>query len=89
MPEPEFGINATSIFVKIRKDVFTEEYLKHLGLNERQIKAVIYVKDKIKITNKKYQKLYEVSKRTATNDLNELVQKNVFEKVGTKRAIIG
>ncbi|MBW1973587.1 MAG: DeoR family transcriptional regulator [Deltaproteobacteria bacterium] len=98
MPEPEFGISGTSIFVRIKKDILTEDYLKKLGLNERQIKAVMYVKKEGKITNKKYQSLYNVSKRTATNDLDEIVQKKIFEKVGTrgkgtfyiiKRAIIG
>jgi len=84
LPEPEFGINATSIFIKIRKDILTEDYLKQLGLNERQIKAVMYVKKAGKITNKEYQELYKVSKRTATNDLDSLVQKDIFEKIGTR-----
>ena len=98
LPEPEFGISGTSIFVRIRKDILTVDYLKQLGLNERQVKAVMYVKRKGKITNKEYQELYKVSKRTATNDLDGLMQRNIFEKVGTrgrgtsytiKRAIIG
>jgi len=72
--------------------------MRKLGLNERQIKAVMYVKKEGEITNKEYQSLYNVSKRTATNDLDEIVQKKIFEKVGTrgkgtfytiKRAIIG
>ena len=55
-----------------------------MGLNERQIKAVNYVKEKGKITNKDYRELFDVSKRTVTNDLEELVQKNLFEKIGTR-----
>jgi len=55
-----------------------------LGLNERQIKAVNYVKEKGKITNKDYRELFDVSKRTVTNDLEERVQKNLFEKIGTR-----
>jgi len=98
LPEAEIGISGTSIFVRFRKDIFTEEYLKKLGLNTRQVRAVLYTKASGKITNKEYQNLYKVSKRTATNDLDALVQKNVFEKIGTKgkgtfyiikRAIIG
>lgn len=84
LPEPEFGISGTSIFVRIRKDILTEDYLKNLGLSERQIKAVMYVKKEGKITNKKYQLLCNVSKRTSTNDLDEIVQKKIFEKVGTR-----
>ena len=52
-------------------------------MNERQIKAVLFVKDKGRITNKEYQELNQVSKRTATNDLSELVEAfNVFKQQG-------
>uniref|UniRef100_A0A7C4YSL3 Uncharacterized protein n=1 Tax=candidate division WOR-3 bacterium TaxID=2052148 RepID=A0A7C4YSL3_UNCW3 len=57
LPEAEIGISGTSIFVRFRKDIFTEKYLEKLGLNERQIKAVLYAKTKGKITNKEYQNL--------------------------------
>jgi ATP-dependent DNA helicase RecG len=43
-------------------------------LNERQIKAVEYVKGKGKITNKEYQKINEISNKTATYELKELVE---------------
>jgi ATP-dependent DNA helicase RecG len=39
------------------------------------MKAVLYVKEKEKITNGEYQTINSVSKRTATNDLSELVDK--------------
>lgn len=32
------------------------------------------------IGNKEYQELYQVSKRTATNDLTDLLDKNILEK---------
>jgi ATP-dependent DNA helicase RecG len=44
-------------------------------LNERQIKAVLYVKEKGKITNKEYQELNSASRQTASNDLSEIVDK--------------
>ncbi|PIP12558.1 MAG: transcriptional regulator [bacterium (Candidatus Stahlbacteria) CG23_combo_of_CG06-09_8_20_14_all_40_9] len=83
LPEPQFE-EYQGFRVIFRKDIYTEEYLRNLGLNERQIKAVMYVKEKGKITNKEYQELFDVSKRTVTNDLEELVQKNLFEKIGTR-----
>ncbi len=83
LPEPEFGINATSIFVRIRKDILTEEYLKEIGLNERQIKAVMYVKKEGKITNKEYQNVTGIKERLTTIELNYLVEKNVLQKFGT------
>ncbi len=60
----------------------TEEYLISLGLNERQIRAIEYVKKQGKIKNNEYQKLNNVSKRTATNDLRELVEKNILKYMG-------
>ena len=56
--------------------------MQKLGLNERQIKAVIYVKEKGKIKNKEYQKLVNVSKPMATIDLKTLVEKRIFLKLG-------
>jgi ATP-dependent DNA helicase RecG len=53
-----------------------------LGLNERQIKAVMFVKEKGKITNKEYQEHCNVSSRTATRDLSALVHKGVFMQIG-------
>ncbi|MEW6685137.1 MAG: helix-turn-helix domain-containing protein [Candidatus Edwardsbacteria bacterium] len=82
LPEPEYGLSGSSLFVLFRKDIFTEKYLRELGLNERQIKAVKYVKKNGKITNKEYQELTKVSKPMATIDLRELVSKGIFEKKG-------
>lgn len=84
LPEPEFKEEFGGFSVCFYKDIYTEEKLKKMGLNERQIRAVMYVKEKGKITNKEYQELNDVSKRTVTNDLEELVQKNLVEKIGTR-----
>lgn len=66
-----------------RKDLFNEEDLQAKGLNPRQIKAVMYVKKKGKITNKEYQEINQVSKRTANTDLSELFHKyNIFQPKG-------
>lgn len=55
-----------------------------MGLNERQIRAVMYVKEKGKITNKEYVTILPaVSRATATRDLTELlIRKGVLKKVG-------
>lgn len=57
-------------------------------MNERQIKAVIYVKEKGKITNRDYQKEFSVSRQTATRDLTELVEKKLFKLQGTGKCDI-
>jgi ATP-dependent DNA helicase RecG len=59
----------------------TDELYQKLTL--RQQKAVEFVKKNGSISNKIYQELTGVSKRTATNDLTELVQNLVFEKQGS------
>ena len=58
--------------VRLFKDRFAKEELEKIGLNERQIKAVLYVKEKERITNKEYQEINLVAKPTATRDLSEL-----------------
>jgi ATP-dependent DNA helicase RecG len=58
--------------------------LRKIGLNERQIKAVYYINEKGKITNKEYQELNRVSRATATRDLKELVEKKILEQLGSK-----
>ena len=86
LPEPEFlerkgGLGEFAVV--FHKDIFNEEELRKRGLNERQIKAVRYVKEKGKITNKEYQEISKISERTATRDLFDLVIKNIFVQVGS------
>lgn len=45
----------------------------------------MYVKEKGKITNKEYQEINQVSKRTSTSDLADLVNKyNLLENKGVR-----
>jgi predicted HTH transcriptional regulator len=75
LPEPEISEQFGGFIVKLFKDRFTEEKLQKIGLNVRQIRAVLYVKEKRKITNKEYQEINEISNRTATYELKELIEK--------------
>ena len=75
LPEPELTERDGGFLVTLFKDNLTEEQLVKLGLNVRQVRAVSYMKEKGKITNTEYQEINNVSKRTATNDLTELVSK--------------
>ena len=68
------------------KDIYTEEYLRNLGLNERQIKAVVYAKKNGRITNKEYQKINNCSRNTAFADLKELVKRKIVEESGKRGA---
>jgi site-specific DNA-adenine methylase len=68
--------------VVFRKDIYNKEELSKLGLNERQIKAVLYVRENGKITNKKYQELNNTLDRTALRDIEELMNKDIFKREG-------
>ena len=74
MPQPLYYYASSGFWVVFRKDTYNEQSLKELGLNDRQVKAVLYVKEKGKITNKEYQGINQISNRTATSDLKELVE---------------
>jgi len=82
IPLPDFKEITGGFLVSFRKDIYNEEYLIGLGLNERQIKAVMYVKGKGKITNKEYQEICGIKKRQATEDLRELEDREILERVG-------
>jgi len=82
LPEMKIEANHFDFNLWFLKDVYTKEYLTKLGLNERQIKAVMYVKKSGKITNKEYQELTKISRQTATIDLSELTEKSIFIKIG-------
>jgi len=83
LPEPEYKEEFGGFSVYFYKDIYTEENLRKMGLNERQIRAVIYVKQKGKITNKEYQMINGIKERMATLELNQLVERGIFRRVGT------
>lgn len=78
----EFRESSGGLSAIFRKDIYTEEYLKDLVLNERQIKAVLYAKENKRITNKEYQQICNTSERTASRELSDLVKKSVFRQRG-------
>ncbi|KAA0259124.1 DeoR family transcriptional regulator [Deferribacter autotrophicus] len=65
-----------------RQQTGSELKLISMGLNNRQIKAIVYVQEHGRITNKEYRQIFNVSERTARNDLKELCEKEIFQKIG-------
>lgn len=86
LPAPLFFFKSSGFWVEFRKDIYNQNQLKELGLNERQIKAVLFIKENGKITNSNYQKINECSRNTASNDLSELVDKGLLLASGQKGA---
>ncbi len=85
LPEPEFKEEMSGFSVRFYKDIYTEENLRKMGLNERQIKAVMYVKEKGKITNKEYRELTGLSDEGSRLDLLKLLELGIFELRGKGR----
>lgn len=84
VPEPEFVLLRNKEFRSILpRDYMTEQVLNKLGLNERQIGAVKFIKNEGKITNKEYQENFGLKKRQASDDFKELENKGVIKKIGT------
>jgi len=95
LPTPEISEMTGGIVVTIYKDIYNKKHLASLNLNERQLKAVLYVKEKKSISNSIYQDLCDVSKATASRDLTELTEKHMLLKrtgevgAGTVYKLIG
>lgn len=93
-PYPEVDYTDTHFYLNFKP---SREYLKmseaekpkvewENELNERQKKAIDFVKENGKITNSDYRNLCNVSTDTAHKDLRELVEKNVLIREGSGRS---
>ena len=83
LPNPLYYYASSGFWVVFQKDIYNETDLREKGLNERQIKAILYLKERGKITNSEYQELNNISKRTTSNDLTDLVEKyNLLRQLG-------
>lgn len=74
LPEPEYEEELGEFSVYFYKDIYAEQNLRNMRLNERQTKMVVYLKEGRNITNKEYQKLYE-----AKNDKQPLPGRNAIQ----------
>ena len=82
LPEPEIKEQGGGLLVTLFKDQYLQGLASKIGLNERQLKALKYVQEKGKISNKEYQEINTISKATATRELAKLVELKVFEQKG-------
>lgn len=82
LPEPLFKQSGGEFVATIGRDWLTEAVMSRLNLNERQVRIVRQVKTAGRITNQEYQEVAVTTSKTATRDLDDLVSKNVLERVG-------
>jgi ATP-dependent DNA helicase RecG len=87
LPEPEFELKETSFVVTFRKSRLTDEYLEQLGLNDRQKKAISYLKKHGKIDRKTYSTICGVEKTLAYEELADLINKELLDMAGTGKGI--
>jgi ATP-dependent DNA helicase RecG len=95
LPPPEFRETAAGFLVVLRGQVNddrfdaggidTSEWQK-MGLNERQIGAMLHLVEQRRITNRDLQDMApDVSQETIRRDLADLVERGLLLKVGEKR----
>ncbi len=82
LPEPIIQQYENGISVLFLKDIYNEEYFEKLRLNKRQIKAVLFTKEKGSITNSQFQEINSVGKSVSTIDLQDLVVRNIITQQG-------
>ena len=86
LPEPEFKEEAGGFCVTFWKDIYNETYLSRLGLNDRQVRAVLYAKEKGSITNREYREITGLSDEGARLDIRQMVEKGVLVPKGKGRS---
>ena len=87
LPEPEFNNEHGVMTITFHKTKLNEESLKKMGLNERQVKAVMYAKKNGKITNREYRQINNVSDEGARIDLNIMIKKDILVQKGKGRSV--
>jgi|WetSurMetagenome_2_1015567.scaffolds.fasta_scaffold00986_19 ATP-dependent DNA helicase RecG len=82
LPEPEFRQDGGQFVQTLWRDWLTRVVLDELGLNERQKDLIHHIRSSDHINNQEYQRLFRVSKPTASRDLEHLRSIGVLVKVG-------
>jgi len=82
LPEPEFDTNSHFQITLQRKKQKKSIELPETELNKRQEKALEYLEEHGKITNREYREINDVPRQTAKRDLSDLVKKEILKQKG-------
>jgi len=86
LPEPEYKEEQGGFSVWFYKDIYTEGNLRKMGLNERQIEMVKYMKEHKTVSLSSFKDIVSgVSEKTLYRDLQELVGRGLLKKIGEKK----
>lgn len=81
LPEPLFEIKSGDFVVTLKKYKISQSSLDEL--KDRQVKAINYLLENERITNKEYRSLNpDIARSTAVNDLKELINKRFIIRKG-------
>ena len=86
LPEPLIEETGGGVAVTLYKNKTNPEYVGTLDLNERQLKAIEYIKKSGSITRVMYQEEMNTSERTASRDIELLVGYGIFIKTGNNKS---
>lgn len=79
LPEPIIEISSGGISVTISKKINRDRIeSRYSHLNDRQIRATEYVREKGSITNREYQKLNDVTSKTSLRDLSKMCELQIL-----------
>jgi len=81
IPKIEYSERSTTVTIFSTKEKFEEEK-REIELNERQTKAVEFLREDKTITRSRYESLFDCSKKTAYNDLQDLIEKGIITREG-------
>jgi predicted HTH transcriptional regulator len=87
LPTLDFEQRGNQFVLTIWRDWLTAEKLASLNLNDRQIKAAVFIKEHGGISRKEYVVLAKISPRMAHLDLIDLVHKRLISPVGKGRSV--
>jgi len=85
LPEPVFEEKLGGLWLTFGRLSLNENWLRSIGLNARQIQAVLHVGKTASISNTEYRTLTGASRETAKRDLADLVARRILARKGQKR----
>jgi predicted HTH transcriptional regulator len=85
LPEPEFEQRGAEFVVTLWRDWLTETVIAKLGLNQRQKKVAVHLREVGRITNADYQRVTGATRKTSMRDLADLVNRGVLERIGMRK----
>jgi len=85
LPEPDFEQRGPHFVVTLWRDWLTDEVITSLGLNERQMRALEFLKSQRTITIGGYMNFVDCPRRTAGHDLDDFIAKGVLRRIGGGR----